>query len=71
MAKKGRRNLVLEIKDNQFKVKDLEKAINNILKLRGVKYIEDVDIYLNTTDCVAYCVVEDRTYKVNLGDIDV
>lgn len=67
MTKKGKRNLILEMNNRQFFIKDLEKFIYLELKKLGVKYAEDVNIYLNTKEGIAYCVTKSDTYRIKIG----
>lgn len=67
MTKKGKRNLILEMNSKQFAIKDLEKFMYLELKKLGVKYAEDVNIYLNTKEGIAYCVTENKTYRIKIG----
>lgn len=67
MTKKGKRNLIVEMNNKQFGIKDLEKFIYLELKKLGVKYAEDVNIYLNTKEGIAYCVTQSDTYRIKIG----
>lgn len=67
MTKKGKRNLILEMNNRQFAIKNLEKFIYLELKKLGVKYAEDVNIYLNTKEGIAYCVTQSDTYMIKIG----
>lgn len=64
---KGKRELVLEIGELQTDVTELKKIIDKSLKAQGVKTTEDVKIYFNTSQGIAYCVTTTSTYKVVLN----
>ncbi|WP_194190354.1 hypothetical protein [Clostridium chrysemydis] len=66
MAKKGKRNLILEMGNLKLNVKEIEKLIQVELKRVGIKYADDVEIYLNTSEQIAYCVCNDKTIKIKL-----
>lgn len=65
-TKKGNKIFILEMEDKKFEFKDLEKTILKELKSLGVKYSDDVNIYLNTNECTAYCVVNNTTHIIKI-----
>ena len=56
---KGKRELIIEIKGEQFQLVEFKKLLDGKLKDAGFKYSEDVKMYFNVIEQTVYCVSED------------
>lgn len=65
MARKGKRELIIEVRSGQFTIVDFKKALDKRLKELGVKYSEDIKMYFN--DGIVYCVdTSGKQYKIEI-----
>ena len=58
MAKKGKRELYLEVIGDQIIYQDFKKMLDEKVKEAGIKYDENVKMYFNLNEKVVYCVSE-------------
>lgn len=56
---KGKRELILEIDTQQFKLVEFKKLLDENLKLQGIKYSDNVKMYFNVIEKIVYCVSND------------
>ena len=54
MARKGKRELIIEVGAGQFTIVDFKKLLDKRLKELGAKYSDDIKMYFN--DGIVYCV---------------
>lgn len=66
MAKKGKRNLIIEVMGEQMNLIEFKKILDKQLKANGVKYSEDVNMYFNVAESKVYC-VSDEGKNVEIG----
>lgn len=58
VAKKGKRELYLEIIGDQIIYQDFKKMLDEKVKEAGIKYDENVKMYFNLNEKVVYCVAD-------------
>lgn len=64
---KGKREFVFEFEDIKTDYTNLKKIVEKELKVKGVKYSDNVKCYFNLSELVVYAVVNEQdTYKVEL-----
>lgn len=64
---KGKRDFIFEFKDIKTDYTNLKKIVEKELKVKGVKYSDNVKCYFNLSELVVYAVVNEQdTYKVEL-----
>ena len=56
---KGKRELILEIDTQQFKLVEFKKLLDENLKLQGIKYSDNVKMYFNVIEKIVYVVTND------------
>ena len=64
---KGKRDFIFEFKDIKTDYTNLKKIVEKELKVKGVKYSDNVKCYFNLSELVVYAVVNEQdTYKLEL-----
>lgn len=66
---KGKRVLEFQLNDIKVSSYDLEKKVYQILKTKGVKYSDTIEMYVNLVDRNVYCVVNDETIVIALNEV--
>ena len=56
---KGKRELIIEIKGEQFQLVEFKKLLDGKLKDAGFKFSTDVKMYFNVQEQTVYCVADD------------
>lgn len=65
MSKKGKRELIIEVRGGQFTILDFKKELDKKLKELGVKYSDDIKMYFNSG--IVYCIDKvGKQYKIEI-----
>lgn len=66
---KGKRKIVFEYQNLKVNAAELEKNVYQALKLKGVKYSDSIDLYVNLANETIYCVVNNETIAIKISEV--